>query len=356
MRISIALRCRPFSHVPGNRWVLPHTEYGVQVFPTRLIFFSLRDSSLQWILDFRMQGPVRGFTVQLDAEAHMLSLWGEAKDGYFKMRVACEGEHVALHNERRPLLCTFEGRDVRLERSASYALPIPCKARPREIIPRLSLGMHKAQEWEKIRMRANIQEFLPLWYRLGKLFDGSASKYSEGTLHLLERCRELVYANEKQRVVEAFTELFLAGMGNAFFPRLVDEEFQGILPNGKREESVSPMPILSHGARLIEALFYREEHDSMGILPCVPSQFHSGRITDVVTKAGEILAWEWTKYKLRRMRIASHSGKELTLQLPTSMKQCRMRTSLCEKGHVLSIHKGFLTIPSSNCMLDRFGC
>jgi hypothetical protein len=333
--------------------MIPNTECFVQVFPTKLIFSSLQESSFCATITLRVQGPVCAFTVQLDAEACILCVWGEAQDGYFKYRIRCCGERLALQNERRTLVLSHEGRDVTLARSAEYLISIPCKGEQIPI-PRLSLGVHKAQEWEKIRTRADIREFFPIWHRLGHCFPPSLHQRDVGTLRLLARCREFVYANKKEQIIEAFTELFLAAMGAAFVPRICDWEFQGILPEEEIDETCSPLPILSEGARLIEALFFREEQGEISLLPCTPSRIHCGRLIDRFTQAGDLFALEWTKHKLRRVHVASHSGQKILLRFPKPLKRCRMRTSHRERGQLLFMDHQSVIIPPVTCMLDRF--
>ena len=73
MHIEISQRLRPFTHRPGMASILPGTGERVVVYPTMV--------GGQYL---PISGPVKGFTHQLDLEKGCLSVYGHAKEGFFR--------------------------------------------------------------------------------------------------------------------------------------------------------------------------------------------------------------------------------------------------------------------------------
>src|ERR1700722_8636600 len=120
---------------------------------------------------------------------------------------------------------------------------------------RLSLGAHKAQEWEAIHRRLDCKEIFPLWLSLGHCIPFQEMDTREGNYSLIEECRQKIEGGDKEKVVESFQHLFLAAFEAVFVPRLYDTDHQGILPKPQHRRSLSPLPLLTQGARLIHSLF-----------------------------------------------------------------------------------------------------
>ncbi len=337
MRITIAERLHPFSHKNGTKFLLPGTSFSVQVFPTRLDFVDLEGRVVPFNVCFDVAGPVRDFTAELDLEHGILRVFGVTRKGYMRYRVSAKKEGVWLILEKGV-------------RSGKEGLLIPCKTNERKREERLSLGMHKAQEWESICRRLDFKEIFPIWIRLGDWTD-SQEEGREGNFVLLEKCRQIITNGEKQQVLESFRNLFLSAFDGVLVPRLYDTEYQGILPDAPQFSSISPLPLLTKGAELVRSLFLKEEQGKIGILPCLPPEFHSGRMIGVKTLGGVNVDFEWTKKSLRRMQISSVHSQELVLQLPKSIRSCRVK-----KRRVI-VDKGNLTLSLSvneKVDLDRF--
>ena len=327
MRIEIAERLRPFSHVPGATCIVPKSTCQVQVFPTRLVF----NNELEFQID--LKGPMRGFTVELDLEKAHVRVFGQTPDGYVRYVIRREEGGIAIHFDKKP----------------PQLLALPKEQGP-VIAPleRLSLGMHKAQDVELIRRRRDLKEIFPLWHRLGRLIPSVPSK-KVGTLDLLEQARAQVLAGEKDALALSFLNLFDAGFSSLLTPRLRDEQFQGLIPDlPEIPAGSSPLTLLTEGAALIRALFLQESPHELTLLPCLLPEFHSGRLT-----SNEI-SLEWSKKLLRCVILRPSVSREVRLVLQKPLESFRVRTSLRERGRTVARDEPLILTANQTLFLDRF--
>jgi hypothetical protein len=329
-RITIAERFHPFSHAMGRKFLLPHTTFCAQVFPNRLNFVDLEAKQEPFSHRFDFAGPMRDFTAELDLEKGILRVFGTTQKGFMRYTVFAKSDGIWLDNT---LLL-------------SYPIVIPAKTQER-----LSLGTHKAQEWEPVRRRLDCKEIFPLWLHLSHHIPRKEIDTLEGNYSLIEECRQKITCGDKEKVLESFEHLILAAFDGVLVPRLYDTDFQGILPEPQHLKQLSALPLLTQGAHLIRSLFIQEKADGIALLPCLPPQFHCGRMTHVQASNGVTLHLEWTKKALRRLQISSPHEKEVLLQLPKAIRSCRMK----KKRH--SIEHGRMTLllaPRQTIELDRF--
>ncbi len=301
MRIEIQERYRPFSHLPGTICLVPGTFVSAQIFPAKVILHDLQDGSTREI-NFDFQGPIEPFTVETDLERGWIRVFGHAASGYFSYRIASEN-----------------GKAVIIHKAEKKEFPL---AQHQE---RLSLGITKKQEWERIKERMDLREIFPLWLKMASFAPEVKEKFPIVDL-------------EKQ---------FLSYFSGIFVPRRVDTDHQNLLPP---LESI-PFSLLSVGARYIRSLFFQEKEDTLIFLPNLPSTFISGRFTSLTFSLGT-LSIEWSKKNLRRVMMQIERDGELILLLQNA-NTCRVRTSIQEKGTgyqsgtSLSLKKGVV-------YLDRF--
>lgn len=329
MKITIAERFYPFSHTLGAKFLLPRSSLSVQVFPTRLQFLDLNHRIEPFFIDFSFVGPVKEFTVMLDLERGMLCVFGKTEQGYMRYLLQVEKDHIVLTMEKVPsekVECRYGEQVVLLGKQGQLRIPLYFDD-VAVASERLSLGMHKAQEWEAIYRRLDFKEIFPLWLRLAAWVPSQPVSYKEGNFLLLEECRQKVENCEKTHIIPAFERLFLCALEGVLTPRLFDSEYQGILPSSAASSSavVSPLSLLTEGAKLIRSLFFCENQEEIAILPCLLGPFHCGRMVDVKTSQGNIVDFEWSKKNLRRMRIISSSSNDVRLKLPKGISSCRIK-------------------------------
>ncbi len=317
MEIKIAQRLRPFSHLPGTLVPLPFSDWQVEAFPA---FLKLSCSTLQIECPTGWKGPVFDFTVQLDLEKGLISLYGHTAEGYRRLWIRMIDEGIELWWEK-------EGeKRIILGGKRMGALPLE----------RLSLGMHKALDWELVRRRCDLKELLPVWHRLGQMVPTVGD-----------------YTIEENLPLSRYLELFLVGFKGILAPRLVDTEHQG-LNNWHSDYIGSPIALLTEGARLIRALFFKEVGEVWHLLDSLPAEFHAGRFIGIHTCAGDHVQIEWSSKRLNRVLIYSKSDRNIYLKTHPFLKSFRLRYHSKKRGARHAISEPIELVEGSFLILDRF--
>lgn len=306
MSIKVAERLRPFSHLPGSSCLLPKSNLILQIFPSLIRFNDLQEIPLD------LQGPVKGFTIVQDLEKGRICVHGKAVNGFFRYFISQEEKGVLIQFDKYPI----EKENLFIFSFSQKVCFSP---------ERLSLGMHKAQNWELIRQRADLKEIFPLWLKLAHLIPES----NHGENSLLEKCRDGILKKEKENVFHSFLNLFHVNFYGMLVPRLHDAEYQGF---SYLSSGIIPHFLLKEGAALIRSLFFQEKENKISLLPCLPPQCHSGRYLNLQTSFGFSFDMEWSKKSLKKLIIQSNSAQTLYLDFPKSLKSYRLRTSLKDKG------------------------
>ncbi len=344
MRIKIAERLKPFSHVPGEPCLLPGTFFRCCIFPALIKIDSLAHAQPEpfAILPLDVEGPLKDFTVLQDLERGIVQVWGHSAKGYFRYRLIPHqtGTHpgIWLQIEKAPT----EGLQVNhLQCCAGDQVLITQMGTEKKVgsIPplsvcneRLSLGNHKAQDWTLIRRRLNLGEIMPIWFRLGNQIALPDRPVPQGTMVLLEKCRQLILEKDRLHVLQAFRDLFLAGFEGMLSPRLTDADYQGYhLPPLEASFEASPLVLIREGAELIRSLFIQEQEMQTAILPVLPVEFHCGRMMGIEIKDLGSINLEWSKKTIRRMVLNSRCEMEYTFVFKEA-HSFRLRSSFQDAG------------------------
>ena len=313
MRITISERLLPFSHQPGTYCMLPGTSLRFHICPGRIRVEDISGSQPQFVDDIALllTGPIKGYTIQQDMERGVISVWGHSAAGYFR--------YFFSYDPSIPRVVVSETQPKK-----SNAIPL---------IPRLSLGSHKAQDNELINRREALEEIFPLWHRLGLMTPSPKAAQGQGTLHLLEHCNEVMKQGKPEHIYQAFVNLYKVGFHGQFSPTLNDLFYQGFqLPP---VTDASPLLLLTEGARLLQSLFIRMEKDEIHLLPSLPPEFHCGRMVDVAYGDSGVLHFEWTKKAMRRLIFDAKTSGSVTFHFPKSVKNYRLRHSKERHGKVV---------------------
>lgn len=282
-------RFKPYTLLPGTLLPIPGSALYAQLFPTLWRIFSA-DHQLIREGRWHIQGPLKRFTVFQDLQRGGLAVISEA----YKYYVLPSGEVV---------------RSVSGKLSAAGCTPL------------LSLGVYKQQDLSKIRRRREIQEILPLWWRLAILAP-VCEEIPSVIDSLFTQLEEAMAYRKKELIPKLFLHLYLAGFSEAFLPRLYDSEYQGILCEGPLEGPV-PFVFFQRSLPLIQQLFVRESQ-CIEILPNLPAQLHCGRFVHFPLSIGT-LSLEWTKKTIRRMSLQAVVSQEIDVQFFSDMKVCRLQ-------------------------------
>ncbi len=322
MRITIANRLHPFSHIPGTWTVLSGSELQVQIFPTLIRIYSQQ----KLVKDFPLivDAPTKNFTVENDLERGVISVWWHTVNGFVRYRLFVNGSGMVR--------IEFDGGDqIDLYQTQKTIQPK---------IEKISFGVHKKQDFDMVRNRLNIEEIWPFWFQLGQLVP-----HASGTCDLLDLWRNEI---KPEKIKDSSLLLFRAGFHGIMTPSLIDDQHQGIQLNG----SGSPLVLLSEGAAIIRSHLFRSEENQIYILPLLPPELHCGRMTNVQFE-GAALDFEWSKKNIRRMVLHTHQDQERVFHF-RHCKQFRLRKSYKDKGIVAK--SGEILSLDKNCdyFFDNF--
>lgn len=254
--IKIHERFRPYSHRPGTSVLVPGTKYIVTAYPT-LIEVTLEG---QKIASKMIPGTYDTFLVSQNLE-----------QGF-----------VVIHSAKEKHYVDAQGQIL------------DAKPLPRSHQERLFLGCNKAQNYDKVRERADLEEVLPLWHKLAGYYAGTHS------------------------ITDPLAE-YLSYFSASFVPRSADSEHQGFhLPNLK-----DPFEILNQ--KSIRSHFIDEDHEKIIVKK---TSFISGRLIHAEFSSGTI-HYEWTKSFPRQLYFDGDISK-LEIAFPSEVKSYRVTTT--EKG------------------------
>lgn len=366
MRITIAERLIPFCHQPGTLAVLPGSGHLVQIFPCLIRIYELnRALPVQMAdLSLALKGPVDQFTFFNDLEKGRITVSGMTSEGWIRYHLISsqDAKTIRLLIDRSPpggvrvsgkeggvRLIDKEWLDL-LEATSSF---VPYQA---PVCDRLSLGCHKAQDWELIHRRLGLEEILPHWHRLGQLIpQHKFPLIPEGTLLLLEECkRHFAYGNPEE-AVKSWMKCFLGGFSGLLAPRLEDSDYQGLVPHQPISSlDLSPLILLSEGARLIRQLFILQEKGILSILPLLLPNLPFGRLIDVPLEGGGAVSLEWSKKTIRKVIIESHQEGEIGLKFRSNVRSCRLRRHQKEAGERRNCTASLVLKKDCRYILDNF--
>ncbi len=349
MNITIAHRMRPFSHKMGNVFLLPNSHFKVEVFPTLLRFTDLENRIKPIELRLFIRGPIQSFTAELNLETGSICVFGRTLDGYIRYSLFYKASELLLLCEKAPsvLQLQYGATLSQLQPKQTLAIPVSfCLKETQGLQERLHLGIHKAQDWELMQRRFNLQELFPFWLALAQWVPSiTYEDNDQGMFSLIRKCQIAIEKKEKLQIISCFKNVFLAAFEGVFVPRLFDSDYQGIID--VEENTLPATMLLLQSAKLLRRLFFVEEENLFSILPCVPPELHCGRIIQLQTTKLDRIDIEWSKKKLRRMFIQTSNTRPLICQLPKEISSCRLRVHRKDKGQKLQVTKeGILQIPA----------
>lgn len=373
MLIKIAERFKPFSHLTETLLTLPGSSFRLKLFPTR---FQIDDVSKAepirlLTVDFDLKGPLEQFTVQQDLEKGEVLVWGKAINGFVRYRIQSHFPFVSgttITFEKTPL----DG--IRWQHNGLWGISGPNILRAKDslvcskernsgeisfyqpnIQERLSLGICKSQDWELIRRRCDLREIFPLWHRLGLMIPSfEFVKTKNGTMRLIEECRQAISDSGPEFLLSYFKRLFLAGFESMLSPRLTDTSYQGIIETPDQLDSnTTSLQLLIDGGKLIRSLFIQERENKIYLLPALPPEFHCGRFAQLISKWG-ICDIEWTKKALRRVVFHATKAEKISFVFSKGEKRCRLRHSYKDKGTIYINGSTIDLQPDQNYWFDNF--
>lgn len=348
MKILIAERLHPFSHFSGIFCLLPGSFLRLQIFPALIRVHDLSKAEPQLIQEIpvAIKGPVKQFTVMNDLERGWISVWGHTPLGFFRYRIhsTSTGCDLSIIEEKSPQgQLLFDFKPDRLEEVYQPVLT-----------NRLSLGNQKAQEWELVEKRSDLSEIFPLWNRLGQLLPQMSNLKHEGTSILLDTCEQAIASNAPETILPTFLNLFKAGFSGILTPRLIDDQYQGISSLAPIHNlNLSPLILLTEGAKLIRSLFVQQNDLDVNILPALPPEFHSGRFLNIKLETLGMIDLEWNKKLIRRVMFNSHQEGDAIFHF-RHIKTFRVKMGDSDKGYEWQSGKALPVVKNTSYFFDNF--
>lgn len=322
--IRIGKKLLPFSHKPGCRMLIPGTSFVVRAFPA-LIRIETLEGEIIKERAYSVTPPLKQFTCRQDLERGCVTVYSES-------------------------YCVHIKPDLTITQTKHPHLP------PLSSQENLSFGSHKQQDFEMIRRRGDLKEILPIWFRLGSLLKLPPLETlpKEGMCSLVNRCEEAILSKKPERIAPAFYLLFLAGFEELMLPCLKDTGYQGILHDSSPIPKLSPLYLLTEGARLIRSLFVQQQGEAISLLPALPPEFFAGRMCGVQCPPWGSLDFEWSKKQLRQVHFFARTSGKLRFLFPSDLHSFRFRQQK-ENKEIRVLSGNFLEIKAStHYLLDQF--
>lgn len=361
MRLSIAERLRPFSHLPGAHCLLPGCSLAVKFYPSLICIEDLKGPSPEKLIeiDLQIKGPLKNFLIVQDLEKGILFAEGEGKEGFIRYRCLLNSQkNVQINVEKVPEGGIFsKALNKTIHKGDQFEFPCPKAVVCTPVLEkeRLSLGSHKKQEWELIKRRLSMDEIFPLWYSLAQQIPQISSAENEGTLKFLQECQASIASNKPETILPQFENLFMAAFEGMLVPQLQDPLYQGFnISPISSDFKGSPLTLLTKGQELIRSLFIQEKGEEIHFLPALPPQFHCGRMLGIIVPTVGKLDIEWTKKLLRRVILYSDQTKEITFQFQPSLKSFRLRKKGEQEGIRMKCGDTFSILANTIYFLDNF--
>lgn len=307
--------------------MIPCSTWAVEAYPTEIRIFKEGES---FSLQLNLTGPVACFTLEQDLEKNLVRVFGRAKEGYFNFEISHIGKAILISLKRgKSMSYQFKGKGGVLERDQFLEIQAD-DAFLQSHVERLSLGMNKKLDWELVSRRGDLKEILPILFFLGQKAGQADSSLIIGELNNF--------------IKKHFEHILL--------PKRVSDKRLGL--SGQDIPSHIPLSaILSKSYEAIRSLFIKEEKGEVLILPHLPVQFVSGRMTGLKTE-NAIFDLEWTKRKLRKVRIVALTSGPLKIKWPKDVDSFRLKLRPQEKGKMISPSDEIILIPGQITYLDKF--
>lgn len=292
----------------------------MQAFPALFRFRNLITGESQE-LSLNTKGPILDFTVELDLEKGGVHIFGHAAQGYQRFSIAMEEGGIRIVSEK-----------------GKNKVVLPAQAIPMHpSTERLALGNHKALDWELVKRRRDLSEIFPVWFRLGQMVPETPAPQGGAAVFLKPY--------DKLEVVPGYLKMFLSGFEGILVPRAADDDFQGIVETAMKG---CPLGLLTQGSKFIRALFFQEVQGGFSFLPCLPPQFHAGRLLCLTTSFSDTLDFEWSKKLLRRVVLRPGTTREVHLHFQKAIKSFR------RNGKRVSVDVPLQLEARKAVFLDRF--
>jgi hypothetical protein len=309
--------------------MVPKSNWALEAYPKEIRFF-YEEMSVSLELD--LNEPISGFTLQQDLEKDVVRVFGRAKEGYFHFEISHEGKKIITILKRgKSIPYIFSGKKGVLERHQFLEIETE-PAFETYHTERLSLGVTKKLDWEMVLRRGELKEILPVLFFLGQKVDPS-----------------LADSSFEIDSIEIFLKAYF---DHLLLPKRSLDKRLGV--SGKDLPShISLAAILYKSYEKVRSFFIKEERGSISIFPNLPKEFVSGKLIGLKFSSA-IIDIEWTKQKIRRVRIVAILEGVLEIKWPKEVDSYRLKYRPQEKGQMVASSEEILLLPGKIYYLDKF--
>ncbi|EPP37825.1 hypothetical protein BOKEGFJH_00096 [Chlamydia avium] len=298
--IKLTQQFKPYTLIPGSCVPIPGSKFYARVFPTLWQVFS---SKHELVGEGRISssGPLKRFCVFQDLHRGGISVFSEK----YKYYLLPSGRKVS---------------------SVRGCLPHADQAEPF-----LSLGVYKHADLHKMRLRRDLKEILPFWWRLAALIPPDSSESFQeiqgGIGNLFHVVHQKILQREKTEIHSSLLSLYLAGFSENFLPRIYDTEYQGILNDCFDVDTQSHVPfsLLHASFCLLRDIFISHDGEVLDILPSLPPEFPCGKLIHLSLEGIGKISLEWRKKTIRKVCLHAQENKDLFLRVSSPLVSCRLR-------------------------------
>ncbi len=184
--------------------------------------------------------------------------------------------------------------------------------------------------------RLDPKEILPILFHLSQWIPSVGHTPASGMFRLLE---------------QGWDDFLPAAFSGILTPRLIDDQFQGLLEPEELSSQASPCALIEKAGTMIRKLFIDQQGMSIELFS--PQAFDCGRMTDIQLPNIGILDIEWAKRSIQRAYLHATAQASIRLKLPKPIASFRLRSTENEKGVRISAQDEFC-VKAGRYYLDRF--
>jgi hypothetical protein len=365
MMITIDKPMKPFSTLPGVTMVLPLSNFYITAYPMCFVIKN-KDNNKKVKLLLENTGEVSGFSCYQDLDRAKVIVRGNGEiAGFFSFSFEVIGDDITLTVNR----CSIDGislkmvyEDKKISTKKYFAgedivISKDKKAMSKAPVEKLFLGCNKALNWDVIKRKNNaLNTVLPIWFMLGQLTQQSGCvNEKKGVIGLIDYCKKAIEEKRCDIIGKRLSKILKAGFTSMMVPQVYDSNYYGIIPiDMALDETIDPYYLLTEGYALIRSLFFMQTENKFSVLPTLPKEFCSGRMTNIACDGYGHMHIEWTKKKIRQMSFLSQKTFDMKLVLRPDIKKFRVRRNKKDKGVIVLANETVSIKSHEFYFFDRF--
>ncbi|HRW58264.1 MAG TPA: hypothetical protein P5048_01450 [Chlamydiales bacterium] len=351
-----------FSHRYGEKLMLPGTELALEVYPTKIIISPLMRKEEKFEIHFDFLGPMKGFTIFQNLDKNYIEINGHIRMGHFRFRIVAKEEGIDLMAVKMPageLKFSFISKVSSIKQICGFmhakeTLFVPWKFATKfeKSISKISFGVFKQKDVSMMQRRFLLTEYLPYWHLLSQKVPFFTSTI-EGTAKFLDQCIPLICMKNKKKIEDLLELTLRSGFSTFLMPRLLDEEYQGILVDQKVSKKAHPTILFEYGKKIIESLFLYTEPEKVFVLTCMPPSISHGKAINLKTEYGTFDV-EFSKKFLKKLVFRPSYDCSFVFKLQSKIKSFRMKESRKEFGTTLHSNDKISFVKGRKYFFDKF--